>query len=110
MIEQTKLMELRRQLEEEQEEIRKLMDMPGQEKLADDLDNADQGDLAQQYSTLESASIVRNRLEDRLNAIDAALSRIEQGAYGRCERCGKEIPIERLKLEPSTVFCVEHAE
>jgi RNA polymerase-binding transcription factor DksA len=100
MIEQTKQTELRRRLELEQEEVREPMEMPGQEKLADDLDNADQGDLALQYSALESASIVRARLEDRLNAIDAALARLDQGVYGRCQRCGKEIPIERLELEP----------
>ena len=36
-----------------------------------------------------------------------ALERIEQGAYGRCERCGKDIPVERLEAIPSTRFCVD---
>ena len=28
--------------------------------------------------------------------------------YGKCEVCGKEIPVERLQAIPTTTFCVEH--
>ena len=34
--------------------------------------------------------------EQELREIDAALERIEQGAFGRCEECGKAISKERL--------------
>lgn len=41
--------------------------------------------------------------------IDAALARVEDGTYGRCERCGVEIPRTRLEARPSTVRCVDCA-
>jgi DnaK suppressor protein len=35
-----------------------------------------------------------------------AFRRLEAGTYGVCERCGEEIPVERLKVEPFTRYCV----
>jgi RNA polymerase-binding protein DksA len=42
-----------------------------------------------------------------LAAIDAALKRIEDGTYGKCPRCGKEIPEERLEARPWSALCIE---
>ncbi len=44
-----------------------------------------------------------------LKAIDDALERIQNGTYGICEVCGKEIEEERLKTVPWTTLCIEHA-
>jgi DnaK suppressor protein len=35
-----------------------------------------------------------------------ALKRIADGAYGRCERCGVDIPVERLEIFPHARYCV----
>jgi RNA polymerase-binding protein DksA len=43
----------------------------------------------------------------RLRLIDAALSRIEQGKYGLCMKCGKRIPKERLQAIPYALMCIE---
>jgi DnaK suppressor protein len=43
----------------------------------------------------------------RLRAIDAALSRINQGKYGSCMKCNKKIPPERLQAIPYAVLCVD---
>jgi RNA polymerase-binding transcription factor DksA len=40
-------------------------------------------------------------------AIDAALAKIAQGTYGKCEKCGKQIPLERLNIFPEAPFCVD---
>ena len=40
----------------------------------------------------------------------AALRRIEEGAYGTCENCGREIIDERLELLPYTRYCTPCAE
>lgn len=40
-----------------------------------------------------------------LEAIDDALLRIENGKYGYCDTCGKEIPVERLEVIPYTTIC-----
>jgi len=35
-----------------------------------------------------------------------ALSRLDDGTYSTCERCGGEIPAERLAAVPDTALCV----
>jgi DnaK suppressor protein len=44
-----------------------------------------------------------------LKAIDDALERIQNGTYGICEVCGKEIEEERLEAVPWTTLCIQHA-
>jgi len=38
--------------------------------------------------------------------IERALVKIENGTYGLCEKCGKEIPRARLKVLPGAPLCV----
>jgi RNA polymerase-binding transcription factor DksA len=47
--------------------------------------------------------------EARLRDVDDALRRLDDGTYGRCVVCGKQIPVERLELVPETPYCVEDA-
>lgn len=44
---------------------------------------------------------VEYSLETRLQNINNALEKIENGAYGACEVCEKPIEQERLEIEPS---------
>ena len=44
--------------------------------------------------------------ERTLEAIAAALQRIDAGTFGRCEECGKEIARERLQAVPYTPWCM----
>jgi DnaK suppressor protein len=46
-------------------------------------------------------------LKRNLDDIDAALTRIEEGQYGICARCGKEIGAARLEFRPESIYCVE---
>jgi YteA family regulatory protein len=48
-----------------------------------------------------------DRLVHRVEAIDVALARFEQGEYGICEHCGQQIPLERLEVLPYTTVCTE---
>ncbi|SFE62538.1 TraR/DksA C4-type zinc finger protein [Alteribacillus iranensis] len=41
--------------------------------------------------------------------IKKALQAIADGTYGTCEKCGKDIPLERLRSEPAALQCVHHA-
>lgn len=38
--------------------------------------------------------------------IDEALTRIEDGTYGKCFECGKDIPPARLEIVPHARFCI----
>lgn len=43
---------------------------------------------------------------DELARIDRALEAMDDGEYGVCVVCGKDIPFERLKVEPMTQHCI----
>jgi DnaK suppressor protein len=45
----------------------------------------------------------------RLDEIDRAIERCEQGSYGICESCGEAIPAERLTARPSARSCLRCA-
>jgi YteA family regulatory protein len=47
--------------------------------------------------------------ELELGNIDQALTAMENGTYGKCKTCGKEIPSERLEALPNTIYCKEHS-
>jgi len=38
-----------------------------------------------------------------------ALKAIEEGTYGKCTECSQDIPIERLEVIPTTLYCKEHS-
>jgi sigma-B regulation protein RsbU (phosphoserine phosphatase) len=47
-------------------------------------------------------------LTDLLAEVDAALQRIDEGMYGRCEVCQDPIEPERLIADPLIRFCLDH--
>ena len=61
------------------------------------------------YEQGVALSLLENQ-EQRLEEVAAALERIHQGAFGRCEGCGRDISIERLKVLPFTRHCVRCSE
>ena len=44
--------------------------------------------------------------EDILVQTEAAIQRIEDGSYGRCQKCGQPIPKSRLDAIPYAAECV----
>ncbi|MBT2581496.1 TraR/DksA C4-type zinc finger protein [Planococcus sp. ISL-109] len=48
--------------------------------------------------------------EEEHEDILAALKAIEEGTYGKCAVCGKDIPFERLEALPTTLTCIDHAD
>ena len=44
---------------------------------------------------------------EELQAIEAALDRIEAGSFGTCAKCGEPISPERLKAVPHAALCEE---
>jgi DnaK suppressor protein len=45
-------------------------------------------------------------LQDILGQINEAYQRMDQGTYGICARCGKEIAGERLEYLPFVAYCI----
>lgn len=46
------------------------------------------------------------RMKAEIEAIDRALVKLEAGRYGRCEQCGKDIPLLRLEALPAASVCI----
>jgi RNA polymerase-binding transcription factor DksA len=53
----------------------------------------------------EVLTVARRRALHAVADIQEALGRIDHGTYGRCERCGSEIELERLRALPTTRHC-----
>ena len=54
----------------------------------------------------DEALEIRGKFEyEELKSIDAALSRIENNAYGICLACRNEISDERLEIVPHATLC-----
>ncbi|MFH1877402.1 MAG: TraR/DksA C4-type zinc finger protein [Candidatus Omnitrophota bacterium] len=68
------------------------------------------GNSAEALSLREEADVIEEEsfLEEKeINLIEDALARIEEGTYGKCLACGKEINTERLRAMPSARYCVK---
>jgi RNA polymerase-binding protein DksA len=55
----------------------------------------------------EEEIAIDNSLRGMITEIDNALERIANGTYGKCERCGKPIPLKRLEARPFSTLCIE---
>lgn len=68
------------------------------------------GSAADEVEEYETRLAEEHTLELRLLEVEKALNRIESDAYGNCAKCGRPIPLERLKANPAAEFDIEHSE
>jgi len=61
-------------------------------------------DDAQQLDALEREGNLIRRDVERLDRVNRALKKIEEGTYGFSERSGKPIPRERLEAVPEALY------
>ena len=52
---------------------------------------------------------LRDQFQRRSKQIQDALQRIEEGSYGLCETCGREIERARLEALPFASMCIDCA-
>jgi DnaK suppressor protein len=69
-------------------------------------DLPDEIDLASSEYTQSMIFRLRDREKFLLAKIDKALTRIESGAFGVCEKCEEEISLKRLEARPVTTLCI----
>lgn len=67
-------------------------------------DAAESEDDAQALDTLEREGNLVVREVGRLERVDRALKKIEEGTYGLSDRSGKAIPRERLEAVPEALY------
>jgi len=109
MADQPVLADLRAQLEEERARLRaQLLELgvSGDGSLSFDENFADSGQVAAEQG---ETRMLAASLSDQLREAEAALGRMDDGSYGRCEVCGEAIAPPRLEAMPATRFCIAHA-
>lgn len=50
---------------------------------------------------------LRDRNQQHLALVEAALARLDDGAYGSCLNCGQRINPQRLEAIPWAAFCID---
>ena len=73
------------------------------------VESGDEADVAADVIDRTLLNALGAQDANRLQQIDNALDRINKGTYGRCVKCGKEIPQERLEVLPYALMCVNCA-
>jgi RNA polymerase-binding protein DksA len=76
-------------------------------EIMEDMDPKDMADIASDDIDRKMIEALGSQDLKRLRLIDSALTRIEQGKYGLCMKCGKRIPRERLEAIPYALMCIE---
>jgi DnaK suppressor protein len=72
-----------------------------------DIEIGDEIDSATQNAEKEILFELTDNEKTTLDAIDAALKRIEKKKFGCCESCGVEIPVKRLQAIPWVRYCIK---
>ena len=70
-------------------------------------ETSDMGDLGREIHTRQLDESVSDHLDSRLENVERALQKIEEGTYGICDDTGEEIPKGRLEAIPEAVTTVE---
>jgi len=74
-----------------------------------DSEAEDQADAALALTEQGQDDAIAESLRSRLDAIERALRRLDDGSYGRSVRSGQPIPDERLEADPAAELTVEEA-
>jgi DnaK suppressor protein len=104
----TAIEKLRRQLEEQRQEILGLYQRDlevGQSASDESVD--DLVDRANNAYNREFMLALSGSERDLLRDIDGALERLEAGSHGICQPCGNAIPAARLKAVPWARYCID---
>jgi RNA polymerase-binding transcription factor DksA len=82
-----------------------------QSELAGDVGTDDEStDAGTATSEREKDLSIENNVRDLLQKIDRALKRMNDGSYGVCDICGKNIEKARVKALPYVDLCIKDAQ
>jgi len=73
-------------------------------------DPSDSGDSSVDLQDQEDTSEALGALRAQLAEVEHALKKFATGTYGICERCGRPIPLARLRVLPEARYDVEYEE
>jgi RNA polymerase-binding transcription factor DksA len=101
--------ELRASLEAERASLRQQLDDLGFGDTAGHAYDANFADSSQVTAERGEAEAVAQKLRETLDEVEHALGKIDEGAFGTCENCGKQISPARLEVMPAARYCIDCA-
>ena len=102
-----KVESFRKQLVARREALAEVLRLATAEFIRDEVVYTDSVDQASADTDKTLALHMKNRDRNVLWQIDEALRRLEQGAYGECERCCEPISEGRIEAFPFTTLCID---
>jgi len=66
-----------------------------------------QAAAASQVFEQQRSLALRDRARAHLEQVEAALRRMDDGSFGRCTNCGRDIDPERLEARPWAALCID---
>ncbi len=96
--------------EEREKLVRQLTELGATEagELTGDIDYGD-GFADAAAATAERSEVlgIVENLTKLLADVDQALAKVDEGTYGLCKECGKEIGAARMEFRPTSRYCVD---
>ncbi|MCY6959647.1 TraR/DksA C4-type zinc finger protein [Clostridium brassicae] len=115
-MDKNKILSYKNKLIQEKKEVETLLDtmkknevINSNNEMAQELsfyDNHPSDSATELFDKEKGIALKKNEM-DILNKIDNALKNVENGTYGKCVRCGKDISEERLNFIPYTEYCID---
>jgi len=102
--------QIKKKLLEKKEEILSSLKKEINEEISDVESNSVIGDIVDEANNiyeLQVLSRLSQKEQEKLEEINAALQRIEEGTYGKCVVCGKPIEEKRLLAIPEARKCIK---
>ena len=97
----------KKQLEQRQQELRKIVARTEQDGRDADVGTAqDIADRAANSYTKEFLFHQSNNERQLLQMVELALARMREGVFGECINCGNDINAKRLEAVPWTRYCI----
>lgn len=110
-MDQTLLDKFRDQLQQQRQELQDLESTGDEAAATVELDQTRVGRLSR-MDALQGQAMSREsrqRRQQLLTRITAALRRIDDGDFGYCLQCDKEIALQRLEFDPAVRLCIDCA-
>ncbi len=110
MVRKDAIIRLHKQLLSRRDELKKLVTDSKEGSSSSRATVEDSGDAAIRETRQGLESHLAEIESKELMQIRRAIALIQEGRYGHCENCSKNIPVARLKVVPYTMFCVDCAQ
>ena len=101
--------ELRAVLEQERDDLRRQLNELGFGDGGGLEYDSNFADTSQVTAERGEAEALAAKLQATLDDVERALVKMDDGTYGTCESCGKEIAAGRLEAMPAARFCIDCA-